>query len=84
MLPSLTKWGLLSSELIQLISRFGYLVHVIDHVVQRPHTQCYHEELKEPYIEQSELPDRLKKLGYDWRHFIDEDSNPDPLFLMPC
>ena len=66
--------GSLKEQIAALLHDVSHTVfsHVIDHVYFRPHTQCFHEEKKEPYIANSELPEILKKHGYDWREFVDE------------
>jgi len=48
--------------------------HVIDFVYSGHDNQSYHEEKKEQYMENSDLPDILESLGYDWRDFIEEDG----------
>lgn len=46
--------------------------HVIDFVFDDHVAQSYHEEKKEVFIAQSDLPERLAHHGMDWRDFLDE------------
>lgn len=50
--------------------------HVIDYVVDGHDAQSYHDEIKEAYLAQTELPGLLAAYGYDWRHFLDEMAFP--------
>jgi len=50
--------------------------HVIDYVVDGHDDQGYHDEIKESYLSQTELPCLLARFGYDWRIFLDEESYP--------
>ncbi|HRQ41874.1 MAG TPA: HD domain-containing protein [Chloroflexota bacterium] len=50
--------------------------HVIDYVVDGHDHQSYHDEVKEGYLAQTELPALLAKYGYDWRPFLDETAFP--------
>ncbi|HZD09710.1 MAG TPA: HD domain-containing protein [Candidatus Binatia bacterium] len=50
--------------------------HVIDYVFEGHDSQDFHEEAKEAYMKQTELPDLLAAFGFDWRHFIKEDYFP--------
>jgi HD superfamily phosphohydrolase len=48
----------------------------MDYVFGGYESQSYHEDVKEQFIEQSELPAILTKYGYDWRIFLDEARYP--------
>lgn len=50
--------------------------HVIDYVVDGHDAQSYHDEMKEHYLAQTELPALLAAHGYDWRPFLDEAAFP--------
>jgi HD superfamily phosphohydrolase len=50
--------------------------HVMDYVFGSYESQSYHEDVKEQFIEQSELPAILTRYGYDWRIFLDEARYP--------
>jgi len=50
--------------------------HVIDHVFGVPTGESYHERMKAPYLERSDIPPILAKYGYDWRDFIHEAAYP--------
>lgn len=50
--------------------------HVIDYVVDSHDDQSYHDEIKESYLAQTELPELLAAFGYDWRLFLDEKAFP--------
>ncbi|MBX3059267.1 MAG: HD domain-containing protein [Anaerolineae bacterium] len=50
--------------------------HVIDYVVDGHDDQSYHDEMKEHYLAQTELPALLAAYGYDWRLFLDEAAFP--------
>ncbi|HSM57107.1 MAG TPA: HD domain-containing protein [Candidatus Sulfomarinibacteraceae bacterium] len=56
--------------------------HVIDYVYNNHDDQSYHEEIKERYMSQTDLPERLARHGYDWRAFIEEA--PYPLLEQPA
>lgn len=50
--------------------------HVIDYVFDGHDSQSYHDEMKEQYLSQTELPTVLAKYGLNWRDFIDEAKYP--------
>ena len=50
--------------------------HVIDYVVDGHDDQSYHEEIKEAYLSQTDIPDTLAKFGHDWHDFLHEDNYP--------
>lgn len=50
--------------------------HVIDYVFEGHDSQSYHDEVKEQYLSQTELPGLLAKYGIDWRDLIDEAKYP--------
>lgn len=50
--------------------------HVIDYVFHNHDAQSYHDEQKERYIAGTSLPALLRRYGYDWRLFLDENAYP--------
>lgn len=50
--------------------------HVIDYVVQGHDSQSYHEEKKEVFLMNSEIPAILGRHGYDWHNFLHEVAYP--------
>src|SRR5690606_35683249 len=50
--------------------------HVIDYVFNNHDAQSYHDEQKERYVAGSDLPALLRRYGYDWRRFLDENAYP--------
>lgn len=50
--------------------------HVIDYVVDGHDHQSYHDEMKEHYLGQTEVPALLAEYGYAWQDFLDESAFP--------
>lgn len=50
--------------------------HVIDYVFDNHDGQSYHDDQKEAYMAQTDLPALLASHGYDWHIFIDETAYP--------
>ncbi len=50
--------------------------HVIDYVFANHDAQSYHDEQKERFVAQTELPELLGRHGYDWRRLLDESAFP--------
>jgi HD superfamily phosphohydrolase len=50
--------------------------HVIDYVFNDHENQGYHERMKAPYLERSDVPAVLSAYRYDWRNFLIEKSFP--------
>ena len=50
--------------------------HVIDYVYDDHDGQSYHDEVKETFVVQTDLPAVLAQYGYDWTDFLDEDNFP--------
>src|SRR5690606_34029437 len=50
--------------------------HVIDYVFGDHDDQGYHDEIKETYVSDTDLPLLLRSHGFDWREFLDEDAFP--------
>lgn len=50
--------------------------HVIDYVYHDHDQQQYHEEIKQRFMRQTDLPKILADHGYDWHSFIDETMFP--------
>lgn len=48
--------------------------HVIDFVFGDQGGQSYHEEKKEEHIAGSDIPEVLRRHGFDWREFLDEEK----------
>ena len=55
--------------------------HVIDHVFHDQGTQSYHEQKKEWWIAQTDVPAVLAKHDLTWRDFLDDE--PFPLLEQP-
>jgi HD superfamily phosphohydrolase len=50
--------------------------HVIDYVFNDHEKQGYHERMKAPYLERSDIPAVLSAYGFDWRRLLDESKFP--------
>lgn len=50
--------------------------HVIDYVYARHDAQSYHDEMKEWYVAQSDIPAALARYGYDWQDVLYEAAFP--------
>lgn len=50
--------------------------HVIDYVFDGHNSQSYHDEIKEQYVSQTDLPQLLESHGYDWHEFMHEEHYP--------
>ncbi|RMH01148.1 MAG: HD domain-containing protein [Chloroflexi bacterium] len=50
--------------------------HVIDYVFNGHDSQSYHDEVKEWYLAQTDVPEILSRYGYDWRELVDETRFP--------
>jgi HD superfamily phosphohydrolase len=50
--------------------------HVIDYVFNDHKQQGYHERMKAPYMERSDIPAVLSAFGFDWHHFLGEKDYP--------
>jgi hypothetical protein len=50
--------------------------HVIDYVFDGHDSQSYHDEKKEEYVAQTDLPAILAAHGYDWHIFLQEENYP--------
>ncbi len=48
--------------------------HVIDYVFGSHESQGYHEEKKESYLAQTDIPALLAQYGYDWHTFLHEED----------
>jgi hypothetical protein len=46
--------------------------HVIDYVFHGHNSQSYHDEMKESYLQGTDIPAVLAEYGFDWRDFLDE------------
>lgn len=70
--------GSLEEQIASLLHDVSHTAfsHVIDYVFGGYESQSYHEDAKEQFIEQSELPAILTRNGYDWRIFLDEARYP--------
>lgn len=56
--------------------------HVIDYVFHGHDSQSYHEDVKEAYVHQTDIPQLLARYGYDWREFMHEE--PYTLLEQPA
>ncbi|MCL4264292.1 MAG: HD domain-containing protein [Anaerolineae bacterium] len=70
--------GSLAEQIAALLHDVSHTAfsHVIDYVVDGHDDQSYHDEIKESYLAQTELPELLAAFGYDWRLFLDESAFP--------
>ncbi len=50
--------------------------HVIDYAVDSHDDQSYHDEMKEMFVAQTDLPAILSRYGYDWTDFLHEEAYP--------
>lgn len=50
--------------------------HVIDYVYHGHNSQSYHDEMKESYLRETDVPAVLAEYGYNWRDFLDESRYP--------
>ena len=50
--------------------------HVIDYVVDGHDNQSYHDEIKEDYLKDTDIPATLTQFGYDWHDFLHEEDFP--------
>ncbi len=50
--------------------------HVIDYVFDGHDSQSYHEEKKSEYVVKTDLPETLRRHGYGWEAFLDEENYP--------
>jgi HD superfamily phosphohydrolase len=50
--------------------------HVIDYVFHSHDSQGYHEEHKAAFVAGSDIPQALRRHGYDWRDFLHEERFP--------
>ncbi|MCE7985842.1 MAG: HD domain-containing protein [Caldilinea sp. CFX5] len=48
--------------------------HVIDYLFARHNSQSYHDERKEWFVAQSDIPTVLIRYGYDWRALLHEED----------
>jgi hypothetical protein len=48
--------------------------HVIDYVFDGHDTQGFHEEHKLEYVSRTDLPEILRRHGYDWMDFMQEEN----------
>ncbi|MCP4426707.1 MAG: HD domain-containing protein [Chloroflexi bacterium] len=50
--------------------------HVIDYVFDGHDSQSYHDEKKEEFVAETDIPATLAQFGYDWRDFLHEENFP--------
>lgn len=50
--------------------------HVIDYVVDGHDNQSYHDEIKEAYLTQTDIPATLAQFDYKWQQFLHEEDFP--------
>ncbi len=48
--------------------------HVIDYVFHGHDSQSYHDEMKEDYLNKTDIPVILAAYGYDWQDYLDESQ----------
>lgn len=70
--------GSLAEQIAALLHDVSHTAfsHVIDYVVDGHDQQSYHDEIKESYLAQTELPALLAQFGYDWHDFLHEEAYP--------
>jgi HD superfamily phosphohydrolase len=70
--------GTLTEQIAALLHDVSHTAfsHVIDYVFDNHDGQSYHDEQKEAYLADSDVPAVLAHFGYDWRVFLDEASFP--------
>lgn len=70
--------GSLEEQIASLLHDVSHTAfsHVIDYVFDGHESQSYHDEMKEDYVAQSDLPSLLAAHGYDWKIFLDESAYP--------
>jgi hypothetical protein len=67
--------GALQEQIAALLHDVSHTVfsHVIDYVFGGHDSQSYHDEVKEHYMSQTDLPALLANYGYDWHDFVAEE-----------
>ncbi len=70
--------GSLEEQIAALLHDISHTAfsHVIDYVVDGHDQQSYHDEIKESYLAQTELPALLAQFGYDWHDYLHEAAYP--------
>jgi hypothetical protein len=70
--------GTLEEQIAALVHDVSHTAfsHVIDYVYDQRDSQTYHEQNKERYVANTDLPCTLARHGYDWQEVIDEDRYP--------
>ena len=68
--------GSLKEQIAALVHDVSHTAfsHVIDHVFKQAETQSFHEEQKEWFFQQSDIPKILNQHGYQWQNFLDEEK----------
>lgn len=68
--------GSLKEQIAALVHDVSHTAfsHVIDHVFKQAETQSFHEERKEWFFRQSDIPEILSQYGFHWQEFLDEDQ----------
>jgi hypothetical protein len=70
--------GTLEEQIAALVHDVSHTAfsHVIDYVYDQHDSQGYHEQNKERYVANTDLPRTLARHGYNWQDIIDEDRYP--------
>jgi HD superfamily phosphohydrolase len=63
------------AALLHDVSRTAFS-HVIDYVFNNHEHQSYHERMKAPYLEPSDVPAGLAAYGFNWFNFLNEEGYP--------
>ena len=70
--------GSLTEQIAALLHDVSHTAfsHVIDYVVDGHDRQSYHDEKKEEYLVDTDIPEILQRHGFDWRDFLHEEDYP--------
>jgi len=70
--------GTLAEQIAALLHDVSHTAfsHVIDYVYDNHHDQSFHDEHKESFLAQSDIPKVLDQYRLDWRDFLDESRYP--------
>jgi uncharacterized protein len=62
-----------SAALLHDVSHTAFS-HVIDYVFANHEAQSYHDQQKERFVAQTDLPELIGRHGYNWRDLLDEST----------
>lgn len=68
--------GTLEEQIAALLHDVSHTAfsHVIDYVFNGHNSQSYHDDKKADYILQTDIPEVLRRYGYDWNQFLHEED----------